>query len=277
VVVIILAGLSLGFVALLSGVWWYVNTSHCRSLLLQELNSRIPGRVTAAHHHLSLYSGTLSLRDVTVTDQKDDDLVRIAGLSIDLSPTALFRKALVVDSVNIEQPWISLHRDRTGRLNIAEAFTMEKAPKETTAPSGARPLFDIIVRRFTLSEGYLHFSEAQGNRNLTLDDVGISANGNLNDGSGVLKVSVGRSSLAYSGYSTDLNHFDLALAMKNGHIEPLVIKAENDFAALLLYGDIYQAFSDPELDLTLDMDFALGEAEALSISIGTIPDVSSAC
>jgi translocation and assembly module TamB len=263
VVVIILAGLSLGFVALLSGVWWYVNTSHCRSLLLQELNSRIPGRVTAAHHHLSLYSGTLSLRDVTVTDQKDDDLVRIAGLTIDLSPTALFRKALVVDSVNIEQPWISLQRDPTGRLNIAEAFTMEKAPKETTAPSGARPSFNIIVRHFTLSEGYLHFSEAQGNRNLTLDDVGISANGNLNDGSGVLKVSVGRSSLAYSGYSTDLNHFDLALAMKNGHIEPLVIKAENDFATLLLYGDIYQAFSDPELDLTLDMDFALGEAEAL--------------
>ncbi|RLC01903.1 MAG: hypothetical protein DRH90_15195, partial [Deltaproteobacteria bacterium] len=103
-VVIILTGLSLGCMALLAGVVWYVNSTHCRSLLLKELNAMIPGRVTVAHHHLSLHKAQLSLRDITVKDQQDDDLVRIAGLSVDLSPTAIFRRALVIDSVNIEHP-----------------------------------------------------------------------------------------------------------------------------------------------------------------------------
>ncbi|MEN8244060.1 MAG: translocation/assembly module TamB domain-containing protein [Thermodesulfobacteriota bacterium] len=260
-VVIILAVLSLGCIALFSGASWYVNSIYCRSLLLQELNAVIPGRVTIAHHHLSLYSGTLSLKDVTVKNHKDDNIVRIASLSIDLSPAALFRKVVLINAVAIEQPWVFLHMDGHGKLNIVDAFTRERAQKETKAPSNKEPLFNIMVRRLTLSKGYVRFSSENGKRQATLEGVDLSGSGNLKDRSGVVKLSIGASSMAYDRYATDLKHFDIAFALKDGHIEPLVVKIENQFASLLLYGDIYQAFSDPELDLTLETDVALGEAE----------------
>jgi len=261
-VVIIVAVLSLGCIALYSGASWYVNSNHCRSLLLQELNAIISGRIAIAHHHLSLYTGTLSLKDVTVKNHKDDDIIRIARLSIDLSPAALFRKVVLLDSVNVEQPWVFLHMDSNRKLNIIDAFTRDKAQKKAKAPSNKEPLFNIIVRRLSLSEGYVRFTEELEIRRLTLDGVDISANGNLKGRSGVVKLSIGTSSMAYDRYTTDLKHFDLAFALKEGHIEPLVIRTENQFASLLLYGDIYQAFSDPELDLTLETDVALSEAEA---------------
>lgn len=262
-IVIILAGLSLGTIALFAGVSWYVNSTHCRSLLLQKLNTMIPGSVMAEHHHLSLFDGEVSIGNLTVKDRQGDDLIRITDLSIDLSLTALFKRALVVDAVNIKHPWTSLRMDGNGRLNIVDAFSMETVQGETTAPPPtAKPPFNIVVRYFNLSDGYVSFSAAQGNRQFVLENVGITANGNLNDRSGVLKLGIGKSSMAYHGYTSDFKHIDLALALNNGSIEPLVIKAENHFASLLLYGDIHQVFSDPELDLTLDMDVALAEAEA---------------
>ncbi len=263
VIVFVLAWLSLCTIALFAGVSWYVNSTHCRSLLLQKLNTMIPGSVTAAHHHLSLFDGEVSIGNLIVKDRQGADLIRIADISIDLSLTALFKRALVVDAVNIKQPWTSLRMDGEGRLNLVDAFSMETVQGETTAPPPtAKPPFNIVVRYFNLSDGYVSFSAAQGNRQFVLENVGITANGNLNDRSGVLKLGIGKSSMAFHGYTSDFKHIDLALAVNNGHIEPLVIKAENHFASLLLCGDIYQAFSDPELDLTLDLDVALAEAEA---------------
>jgi len=261
-VIILIAGLCLGFLGLVSGVAWYVNTDHCRSLVLKELNSMIPGRVTAVEHHLALNTGELFLSNVTIKDQNDDDLIRIAFFSIDLSPFALFRKSLIVDSVNIEHPRIFLHRDEKGTLNLVRALTMKKAQKVSTAPSTTAPLFNVIVRHLSLSEGFLSYSEAGKNQKVVLQDVDIFANGDLNDRSGVVKLSIGKSSVDFSGYAIDLNQFDLALALKKGHIEPMVIKAQNQFASLLIYGDIYEVLSNPELDLTIDMEVALDEAEA---------------
>jgi hypothetical protein len=261
-VIVLLAGLSLGIIGLVSGVSWYVNTDHCRSLVLAELNSMIPGRVSAAEHHLALKTGELLVSNVTIKDQNDDDIIRIAFLSIDLSPFALFKKVLIVDAVNIEHPRIFLHRDEKGRLNLARALSMKTIKNAPAAPSAAASPFNVIVRQLSLSEGYVIYSEAGKNQKVALQDVDIFANGDLNDRSGVVKLSIGGSSVNFSGHAINLNQFEFALALKKGHIEPMVIKAQNQFASLLIYGDIYEVFSNPELDLTLDMEVALDEAEA---------------
>ena len=113
----------------------------------------------------------MSLRDIIVKVQQDDDLIRIAGLSVDLSPTAIFRRALVIDSVNIEQPWVFLRMGEYGRLNIVDAFAGKKAKGEAPAPSNIDPSFNIILRQFKLSDGYVRYSETQGSRYLNLKDI----------------------------------------------------------------------------------------------------------
>ena len=94
--VIVIAAMSMGVIALVSAGSWYANSDHGRTLLLKKLNTVIPGKVTVADHHLSLYKGSLSLREMTVRDPQGEDIVFIAGIDIDVSPAALFRKTVVV-------------------------------------------------------------------------------------------------------------------------------------------------------------------------------------
>ena len=261
-VYILLAGLSLGFLGLVSVALWYVNTDHFRSLLLEQLNRMIPGSVAVTDHHLALNTGELFLSNAAIRDQNSDDLVRIDFLSIDLSPLALFRKTVIVDSVNIEHPRVRLYRDGAGRLNLVRAFATGDAQKEATEASASAAPFKVIIRHLSLSDGYVSYSEAGKQRRLTLQGVDIFANGDLSDRSGVVKMGIGKSSVEFKGKTIHLNHFDLALALRKGHIEPLVMTAQNQFASLLAYGDIYDAFSDPDVDLALDLECDLKEAEA---------------
>ena len=261
IVSVLLIGTSLCILVLVAGLLWYANTDHCRALVLDKLNTMIPGRVVAGDHHLALRTSELFLSDVTIKDQNNDDLVRIAFLSIEVSPFALFRKTLIVDSVNIENPEVFLHRDGTGKLNLEQALTTQKAPKETTDPLGSPSLFNVIVKHLSLSEGHVNYSEAGKNRELTLEDVDIFANGDMNDRSGVIKLSIDKAYAAFNGRTMHFDHFDFALALKKGHIEPLVIRVQNQFASLLIYGDIYEALSNPQMDLTFDMDVGLAETE----------------
>jgi translocation and assembly module TamB len=260
-VYILLAGLSLGFLGLVAVLSWYVNTDHFRSLLLGQLNRMIPGSVAVTDHHLALNTGELFLSNATIQDQNADELIRIDFLSIDLRPLALFRKIVMVESVKIEHPQLRLKRDGAGRLNLVGAFATDNAQGAAASSVSDAP-FKLIVRHLSLSDGYVIYSEAGKKRQMTLQGVDIFANGDLSDRSGVVKLGIGKSCVAFKGKTIQLDQFDLALALRKGHIEPLVIKAHNQFASLLAYGDIYDAFSDPDVDLTLDVAFDLGETEA---------------
>ena len=245
-----------------AGLSLYANSRQGRELLLRKINATIPGIVTAAHHRLSLFSGEILFQDLTIRDPQGIGVAGVDSLSVNLSLASLLRKVLIVEDVNLKRPWAHLSIDGSGRLNLLKVFTATSAAENASKGQGASIPFNVIFRQFNLSGGQLLFSGAMSGVDLKLHDVNLAAKGNLRDQSGVLKLKVGASQVAYDGYQSDIKHFDLALALKNGHIEPLVIKTENQFAALLLYGDVYQAFSDPELDLALDMDVDLNASEA---------------
>ena len=269
-IVIMLAGLSLTCLALLTGASWYANSAHCRLLLLQKLNRVIPGTVTVADHHFSLVTGKLSLKDAAIMDQKGGDIVRVARMDVDLAPAALLRRVVALEYVSIVQPWVSLLRNENNELNIVDALVAEKGPKETHASADDGPSFNIIVNHFSLSSGYVNFTEAHANRQVTLEEIDITAKGSLFDRAGVVKLGIGKTAVILDGHTEHLQQLDLALAVKNGHIEPLVFKAQHPFASLLVYGDVRNAFSDPEFDLSLDVDAAVNAAEAfLNIHGGT--------
>ncbi len=261
-VAIILVGLSLCVFALTAGLSWYVNSSRGRSLLMKKINAMVPGRLLVAHHRLSLFNGEIIFRDLKIQDRHGKDLAGVDRLSINLSLASLFKKSLVVETMDFKRPWLHLSRNENGRLNIVDVFAVNQARGETTVPDTAKPSFNVILKQFSLSEGYLCFKDAAGGKSLILDDVNATANGNLRDKSGILKIDIGKPRLVYKGHQSDFRRMDLALALSNGHIEPLVIKTENQFASLLLYGDIRRVFSDPELDLSLSIDFSIAEVES---------------
>lgn len=261
IVCVLLIGTSLCVFALAAGLLWYANSGHAREKLLREVNARVPGRLAVGHHHISLFKGRLFLRNLRLSGPDGRDLAGLEELSIDFSMASIFRKSLVVEALECVQPWTRLSVDSGGRLNIAKALASgdNKAP-EAPSSSGGLP-FNVIVNRFRLSDGYVEYAHAAGRQYLTLKGIEAGARFNLQDKSGVFQVSAEKIRAGYNDYLSDFKNVTLALAVNNGHIEPLVLKAENQFASLLLYGDIRQVFSDPQMDLTLDLEVALAETE----------------
>lgn len=245
-----------------AGLSLYANSRQGRELLLRKINATIPGTVTAAHHRLSLFSGELLLQDLTIRDSQGIGLAGVDSLAVNLSLASLLRRVLIIEDVNLKRPWAHLSIDGSGRLNILKAFTATSAAENASRGQGAGIPFNIILRQLHLSGGQLRFSGAKYGVDLKLHDVDLAASGNLRDQSGVLKLKVGASQLAYDGYQSEVKQIDLALALRDGNLEPLVVNAENQLGSLLLYGDLYRVFSDPELDLNVSIEFSLAALES---------------
>ncbi|MCG6912130.1 MAG: translocation/assembly module TamB domain-containing protein [Deltaproteobacteria bacterium] len=239
------------FLALAFWASWYANSDKAGELLLREINARIPGEIAFSHHHISLLNGSIRIQNLRISAPDGRDLAGAESFFIDLSIASILKKALIVETVDLRRPWVRLDLDNAGRLNILDVFTAEDAtPPATTSFNDPMPL-NLVCNHFRLSEGALQFSDADGGKRLSLENVEMDASGNLHQKSAVLNLNIGKARMALDGYLSEFKRLNLALALNKGNIEPVVINGENQFASLLLYGDVRRVFSEPELDLNL--------------------------
>lgn len=94
----------------------------------------------------------------------DGDLLRIAHGEINLSSTSLPRRALVLDSLTLEQPALLLHRDAAGQLDIADLLQGDEAAPATPATAAAEP-FHYLLANVRVHDGRIDVVD---------DSVGVS-------------------------------------------------------------------------------------------------------
>jgi len=259
-IVVILVILTVCTLALATGVSVYVNSDHVRTVLLKRINTMIPGTLTASYHHISLLSGEIQIHDLHVSSPQGKPLSGFNRLYINFSLASLLRKTVTIEQIDVQNPWVHLEKNAAGRLNIVDALL---PPEENSKPAETHLYhhgFNVILKYFNLSGGDFKFTD--GRTGLQFADVNMTAKASFEDKSAVIKLNIGRPSVEFKGRHSVLETFDLALAMKSGHIEPVVMNTKNEFASLLMYGDIQNVFSDPELDLQLNMDMDLALMES---------------
>lgn len=146
--------ISLILILLVSGGLVYLNKvflpTAIRAIIVDGLKQRTQSEITLEALSFSLLKG-LTLRNLVVAD-KQGQLLKIKEASCGFLILPIFKKALIIPAVNIDSADIFLQRRKDGSFNLQDLFAEKPAP-------GGRPGFNIFVRRLTLRDSIVRFSD----------------------------------------------------------------------------------------------------------------------
>lgn len=244
-----------GVVALLlSGFSAYFHTDSGQHHIQKAINSNIPGSIAFENLRFSLLKGTLELRNLCLTDARGDEIAGFDRLSVDISWRSVFTGDLRVSVLVAENPWARLSEDTEGHLNILRALSEsgggDRTERKVSAKeSGHRLPLNLIIDRCDLSGGSMRFErEAQGLK-AVIQEISLSAHGNLLRQSGGVRVALGHGSVQTQGLNTRFDRCMLEARVREGSVDPLTIQIKSDLTDFSLSGTIKNTFTEPVLNL----------------------------
>ncbi len=136
---------------------WLISTAPGSSLLVATANRWLPGELAVENLSLS-WRGPCTVRGITLKDPQDREVASISELAWS---TGLIRAAAAwynFAELRIEQPDISLHFDRDGRISLIDALVLPTAPQRKDEPT----TLPMIVGRVVIENGTLRIVRPDG-------------------------------------------------------------------------------------------------------------------
>lgn len=179
-----IAGITLLSLILLAFIIPVVFKKQVQALVKREINKQINAKVDFTDVKLSLFRhfprATISIKGLSIVgkDHFAKDTL-IAASKIDITAglfSVLKGKDIKVHGLYIQQPRIHLLVNRFGKANwdIAKVSTDSTAAKDTTASA-----FKISLKKYTISNGYLEYSDKQSNTYTELKGLNHSGSGDF--------------------------------------------------------------------------------------------------
>lgn len=257
------SGVFLGVtIALVAIVLIYFHTQHGQRLIQAKVNAMIPGTISCDNLRYSLLKGRFELINVVVKGPSKDDLAGFERFSIDLSWIPLFRRNLVVAALVLEKPWANIQVDREGEMNLMRAFSPPEAEDiEPDVGKGPGLPFNIVVQSLKVVQGHVCYETAREDLKVAVQQVNITANGNLSKRSGNLTLQTGKAGLERQGINTEFNQVKLEATLREGDAGPIDLRASTGESRLRLSGSVRDVFGKPDANLVLDLAVSLAEIQ----------------
>lgn len=103
----------------------------------------------------------LRIENLALDTAERDRLLSFALLDANVGWRSLTERALVLQSLMLNQPFVHVHLRQDGSLNLAAAFAGEPEPEPEEEPGALPP---VIVDEFVLGEGTVRFTDNSGGR-----------------------------------------------------------------------------------------------------------------
>jgi translocation and assembly module TamB len=248
---------------ILIGVFLYLNTAHGQKFIQETASRNIPGSMTWDYGRLSFLKGEIEVKNAVIKGPDNDGIAGFDRFFIEISWPSLLRGRLTLEALLVEKPWTKLRVDKTGELNLVQAFVSvlpEEKPQEekraTETPAGQ---MGIIVEKLNLSEGSLHFETADKKTTISLQKIDLAGQVDLSKQSGKLALLIREGKIENPNIRTDVDGCTLEATLVNGLVDPMTAEIQSPFARLKLSGRVTDIFDRPSINATLDCTASLHE------------------
>jgi len=256
----------IGLIALLiTSAHIYLQTDHAQKHIQAKINEMIPGTISWETSQFSILKCVFELKNVALKDISHETIAGIEKLSVKISRLSFFKGELVFTLLILEKPWAAIRVDNDGSVNFLQTITKGQSGQQKSSVSSnsngshAFPI-NIIVKKFSCFNGSVLFDMDSQEINVVLEQIEIKAEANLHEQSGNLSIEIGKGHVKSKQIQTGLDQFTLQAAIKEGRIEHLLLRANNRHSQLRLSGTIHETFTQPALDLDLNLMISLDEA-----------------
>ncbi len=251
--------LSLALLVLV-GIVTYLNTNHGRNFIQAKVNEAIPGKVSCEKLRFSILRGDLELSRVVLSGPDEENVAGFERLFVDLAWTSLLKGNLAFHTVVLEKPWAKILKDREGVINFVRAVTTPKSKEETVeAKDAGAPPINVVVKTLRVVKGHLRYEIVDSDFKAMVQDINLSANGNVAKRSGEFSLQTGQGGVTSPDLQWGFDNFLLQACLEKETIDPLVFEANTASSRVVLSGNVHNVLSKPALDLILDLNVSLTE------------------
>jgi len=251
------------------GIQFYLNTELVRQRIQAKVNQMIPGTLTWRQNRFSVLGGKLELNHVQLTGPKNHKLMELERFSIHISWIGLLRGELIVHDLLLENPNVSLVKDRFGDLNLIQAiYTPGDKPSES-GKNGGFP-FNILIRQLRVINGFVQYSIDKDTAENQKDQVVFQkvnlklTNGNLLKQSGRIVCQIENGKIQTKGIQTLVDQLSLKADVQKDRIDNLLFELNTDGIYANITGTIENLFAGkPILDLRLKSRASLSKVKNL--------------
>ncbi|MGA9178163.1 MAG: AsmA family protein, partial [Desulfobacterales bacterium] len=215
------------------GIQFYLNTEPVRQQILAKVNQAIPGTLTWSKNRFWVLGGKVELNHVLLTGPENDKLIELERFSIHLSWIGLLKGELIVHDLFLENPKVSLVKDRSGNLNLIQAlYTPGDKPSES-GKNGGLP-FNIVLRQLKVMNGFVQYSTDEKTAENKKDQVVLQnvtltiTDGNLLEQSGRLNCQIDGGEVTSKGVRTFIDQLSLKADVQKDRIDALLLEVNTD-------------------------------------------------
>ncbi len=251
------------------GIQIYLNTEQVQARIQAKVNQKIPGTLTWSRNRFSILGGKVDLNDVLLKGPENNKLMELDRLFIHVSWTGLLNGEINVNDIFFENPKVSLSKDRSGNLDLIQAFYSPKDTPSESEKSSDLP-FNVVVRRLKVFDGFFQYKTAEEaadnqkdhvvlqNLNLLITDV------NVGKQKGRLACQIEGVNIRSRGVRTAIDQLSLTADVRKDRIDALVLDVNTGGLDVNLTGTVENPFADrPILNLGLKSRVFLSQIKDL--------------
>ena len=257
----ILAAILTNLILGVAGIGMYAQTDHCRNFLLGKLNAAIPGSVTVFDHEISFIQGQITLADVTVSEAWGERLATVTKATVEIDYLPLLKGLLLIKNLNLERPDFQVKQKIDGTIDLLNAFQTGQPDKRTELVKKSRKSLSLVFEEILVKDGNISLALEANNVSLNFQGIASRAKVDLKQKSGLLDINVVETTLDFQERQLILRPFGLSISLKNENTADIQMSAQTDWASAALQGSVNGPFSDPNVQLQLEFDTSLSEAD----------------
>ena len=124
---------------------------------------------------LSLKMNGLSIKE----SDGDSDFVLIKDVYVNLQSLSLFKLAPIIKTVTVDNPYMSIRRDKNGQFNfndLIETFSAETVADEKPVDEsgGGSEMFGFSLSNLVISDGHIDIRDDQTGKSHAIDNISLS-------------------------------------------------------------------------------------------------------
>ena len=246
-------GLACTFLVIILTMFLYVKTDHAKKLLVDKINTAIPGTLLADNIEFSLINSYIKLDGIQIKDPQNTTCFKFKSLLLDLKISSLFIKVLEINSLIVNGPEISIVKDINNRINLIDALIPEdkKSPEKEIANKERYSFpINVIVKKARVIEGALTFNDSIQNihlksLNIDINDADLMAR-HLS-----LTSRIKNSSITFKNKEILVNNLSFLTELEQGSKVDFNVELDSDLCVLKAKGIAHDIFKAPGIDFNL--------------------------
>ena len=234
----------------------------------------IPGHLSFKGISVSLFPGSLTIRELRLEGHDKTTVLDIPRLSVDFSVRRLLKGEIHISAVQADGARLDLQLDENGRLNLLSALA---DPALNSGDKREGPLIlpmNVRIDEVRLSKGTLNFKMAEEKVDASAVGLDLSLTRiDLSTLSAVVEIGMEKGRFQRKEDSIEISPFLARADISGENVSNIKIRTAASGMDLDLSGAADQVFTEPVLDLTLkallDLDALKKWDKAMDLPSGT--------